>query len=152
MLVFQAQQAGNEIACQSNFYGIPGTGQQECMRQAVIAQAIRKFGVNRFQPWINHDPIRSCNTASICDQTSSMLLAASITANRSGAEKVKVLKAELAEKKRTQLELKRRKQGDYAVIRQTYEFKQAELKKRLAEMRERARMASMKGRSSDQGD
>lgn len=71
-----------------------------------------------------------------------------LTANRSRAEKVKELKAELAEKKRTQLELKRRKQGEFAVIRQTYEFKQAELERRLAEMRDwQARMASMKGRS-----
>ncbi len=72
-----------------------------------------------------------------------------LTASRFRAEKVKELQAELAEKKRSQLELKRRKQEEYAVMRQTYEFKQAELEKRLAEMRDwQARMASMKSRSS----
>ncbi len=72
-----------------------------------------------------------------------------LAASRFRTEKVKELKVELAEKKRSQLELKRRKQEEYAAIQQAYEFKQVELEKRLTEMRDwQARMASMKGRST----
>lgn len=72
-----------------------------------------------------------------------------LAASRFRTEKVKELKVELAEKKRSQLELKRRKQEEYTVMSQTYEFKRAELEKRIAEMRNwQARMASMKGRST----
>ncbi len=72
-----------------------------------------------------------------------------LAASRFRTEKVKELKVELAEKKRSQLELKRRKQEEYAAIQQAYEFKQVEMEKRLTEMRDwQARMASMKGRST----
>ena len=71
-----------------------------------------------------------------------------LTASRFRTERVKELKVELAEKKRSQLELKRRKQEEYTVMRRAYEFKQVELEERLTEMRDwQARMASMRGRS-----
>ncbi len=71
-----------------------------------------------------------------------------LSASRFRTEKVKELKVVLAEKKRSQLELKRRKQEEYTVMRRAYESKQVELEERLTEMRDwQARMASMRGRS-----
>ncbi len=72
-----------------------------------------------------------------------------LSANRFRAEKIKELKEDLAERKRSQLELKRRKKLDSIVTRRRYETKQAELQKKLAETRAwEARMAQMKRRAS----
>lgn len=72
-----------------------------------------------------------------------------LSANRFRAEKIKELKEELAERKRSQLELKRRKKLDSIVTRRRYETKQAELQKKLAETRAwEAQMAQMKRRAS----
>lgn len=72
-----------------------------------------------------------------------------LSANRFRAEKIKELKEELAERKRSQLELKRRKKLDSIVTRRRYETKQAELQKKLAETRAwEAQMAQMKRHAS----
>jgi len=76
-----------------------------------------------------------------------------LAANRFRTEKVKELKAELAEKKRSQLELKRRKTEDYAAIRRMYEAKQATFEKTLAEIRAlQKRIADTKSRSAGLGN
>ena len=68
-----------------------------------------------------------------------------VAANKFRAQKVKELRAELAEKKNMQLALKRRKQEEYAAITSAYNAKKAALESKIRDVQAwQAKMASMR--------
>ncbi len=68
-----------------------------------------------------------------------------LTANRFRTQRVRELENELADKKRIQVQLKRRKQVEYAATEREYRYKKAALETKLQEVRQwQASMARMK--------